>query len=103
MRLRAARGKVTSRMVRVRSVTPLDDFRVRVAFTDGTEREIDLEPYLRGPVFEPLRRDRFAFLALRVDPELGTVVWPNGADICPDVLYEALTPAAWEAPAAAST
>ncbi|HEY8022301.1 MAG TPA: DUF2442 domain-containing protein, partial [Thermoanaerobaculia bacterium] len=64
-------------------------------FTDGSEREVDLAPYLHGPVFEPLKKDREIFRSVRVDDELGTIVWPNGADICPDVLYESLTPAAW--------
>lgn len=40
----------------------------------------DVERYLRGPVFEPLKEDRVLFEAVVVDPELGTVVWPNGAD-----------------------
>ena len=44
-------------LVRIRAVTPLSGFRVRLGFTDGSEREIDLQPYLRGPIFEPLRRD----------------------------------------------
>ena len=83
-------------MVRIRSVVPLEDFQVRLGFTDGTERVIDLAPYLNGPVFEPLKQDREVFRSVRVDEELGTIVWPNGADICPDVLYESLTPAAWE-------
>jgi hypothetical protein len=81
-------------MIRIRSVLPLEDFRVKFTFTDGSEREVDLEPYLRGPVFEPLKKDRETFRSLRVDGELGTIVWPNGADICPDVLYESPTPAA---------
>jgi hypothetical protein len=83
-------------MVRIRSVVPLEGFCVRLGFTDGTERTIDLAPFLRGPVFEPLREDPAVFRAVQVDPELGTIVWPTGADICPDVLYEGLTPAAWE-------
>jgi hypothetical protein len=83
-------------MVRIRSVVPLEGFCVRLGFTDGTERTIDLAPFLRGPVFEPLREDPSVFRAVQVDPELGTIVWPNGADICPDVLYEGLTPVAWE-------
>ena len=83
-------------MIRIRSVTPLEDFNVKLIFTDGTERVVDLAPYLNGPVFEPLRRDPEIFQSVRVDDELGTIVWPNGADICPDVLYESLTPAAWE-------
>jgi hypothetical protein len=83
-------------MVRIRSVVPLDGFSVRLGFTDGSERTFDLTPYLRGPVFEPLKADPAAFRSVQVDPELGTIVWPNGADICPDVLYESLTPVAWE-------
>lgn len=83
-------------MVRIRSVVPLQDFQVRLGFTDGTERTVDLEPYLRGVIFEPLRADPMFFRSVQVDVELGTIVWPNGADIDPDVLYESLTPAAWD-------
>ena len=73
--------------VRIRSVEPLDGFVVRLSFTDGTTREIDLEGELWGPVFEPLRADRELFRQVRVDEELGTIVWPNGADMDPDVLH----------------
>lgn len=79
-------------MVRIKSVEPLDGFRVRLAFTDGTQGETDLGPYLRGPVFEPLLADRDLFCAVRVDPELRTIVWPNGADMDPDVLYDLARP-----------
>jgi hypothetical protein len=82
-----------SRMVRVRSVEVIESFRVRLVFTDATEKEIDLEVFLRGPVFESIRSDPTVFRSVRVDPELGTIVWPNGADIDPDVLYRGLTPA----------
>lgn len=64
-------------------------------FTDGTTRVVDLDPYLRGPVFEPLRRDPALFRQVRVDPVLGTIVWPNDADIDPDVLRWGLRPASW--------
>lgn len=74
-------------MVRVQHVTPLEGFRLRVGFTDGTERVIDIEPFLRGPIFERVRNERAFFEAVELDPELGTIVWPNGADIDPDVLY----------------
>jgi len=80
-------------MVRVNSVQPLSGFRVRLGFTDGTDKEIDLEPYLRGPVFEPIRNDPKIFRAVSVDHRAGTIVWPNGADIDPDVLYLGLKPA----------
>ncbi|MGH8906973.1 MAG: DUF2442 domain-containing protein [Egibacteraceae bacterium] len=74
-------------MVRVSAVERLRGVHVRVAFTDGTERVIDLKPHLWGPVFEPLRKDPALFREVGVDAELGTIVWPNGADIDPDVLH----------------
>ena len=84
-------------MVRVRSVEPLHGFRVRLGFTDGSSKEIDLDQYLRGPVFEPIRKDAKVFREVSVDHRAGTIVWPNGADIDPDVLYLGLKPAWMEA------
>ena len=80
-------------MVRIRAVEPLEKFTVRLHFTDGTQKVMDLEPYLHGPVFEPLRTEPTLFRSVRVDLQLGTIVWDNGADIDPDVLYQNLTPA----------
>lgn len=74
----------------VRTVEHLGSYRLRVSFADGTARVIDLEPKLSGPVgpmFEPLRDVEF-FASATVDPEIGTVVWPNGADLAPDALHE---------------
>ncbi|HEY1512150.1 MAG TPA: DUF2442 domain-containing protein [Gaiellaceae bacterium] len=84
---------MSAQTVRVRSVEPLDGFVVRLSFNDGTTREIDLEGELWGPVFEPLRADRELFRQVRVDEELGTIVWPNGADMDPDVLHGDFEPA----------
>jgi hypothetical protein len=78
-------------LVWVRSVEPLDGFRVRLSFEDGTQRDEDLAIYLLGPVFEPIRNDPTMFRSVRV--EGGTIAWPNGADIDPDVLYYGLKPA----------
>ena len=72
-------------LVRVRAVEVKEDYVLRVSFTDGTTRDVDLAGELWGPMFEPLR-DPHVFRAVRVDPELGTAVWPNGADLDPDVL-----------------
>ncbi len=70
-------------VIGVTSVKVLRGYRVHLTFTDGSEGELDLEPYLWGPVFEPLRRDEQLFRSASVDPEAQTIVWPNGADIAP--------------------
>ncbi len=75
---------------------PLERFTVRLEFTDGTQREVDLEPFLHGPIFEAQRADPTVFRSVRVDPRAGTIVWDNGPDIDPDVLYRGLRPA-WTA------
>lgn len=85
------------RLVRVRAVEPLEGFRVRLGFEDDTQKELDLEPYLHGPTFEPIRSDPVVFRSIKV--EGGTIAWDNGADIDPDVLYYGLTPAWMEGPA----
>ena len=85
--------------VRVRAVEPLEDFKVLITFYNGTRREVDLQPYLRGPIFEVIRNDPAKFRAMRV--EGGTVAWENGADIDPDVLYYGLQPAWADTPAKA--
>ena len=77
----------------VRSVKPLEKFQVLLEFTDGKQKVVDLEPLLRGPIFEPIRQNPELFRAVRVDDELGIIVWENGADIDPDVLYGTHVPA----------
>ena len=78
-------------LVRVRTVKPLTGFVVRLGFEDGTQKEIDLDIYLHGPIFESIRNDPSMFHSVKIDG--GTLTWPNGADIDPDVLYYGLTPA----------
>jgi hypothetical protein len=80
-------------MMRVVQAEPLDGYHLRVGFANGEERDVDVERYLRGPVFEPIRKDRAFFETVTVDEELGVVVWPNGADIDSAVLYGAREPA----------
>jgi hypothetical protein len=66
---------------------PLGGYIVRVRFDDGTAGDVDLSYLLDyGGVFEPLRDAQF-FGKLRADPEAGTIVWPNQADIAPETLY----------------
>jgi hypothetical protein len=74
-------------VVDVVDVTLLGRYVVELTFEDAEVRIIDLEPYLIGPMYEPLRHDYDLFCHVRVDPRAGTIVWPNGADISPRTLY----------------
>jgi len=75
---------------RITAVQPVGPFRLHLRFTDGSEGTVDLAPQLRGRggVFRELQDPAF-FARVSVDVEAGTVVWPNGVDLDPDVLYEA--------------
>ncbi len=65
----------------------LDGYGVHIQFEDGTAADVDLSYLLDyGGVFESLR-DPAYFAQLRADPEAGTIVWPNDADIAPETLY----------------
>ncbi len=72
----------------VTDVQVLGHYRLRLTFADGLVGDVNLS-HLRtsGGVFESLQ-DPECFSQVMVDPELGTVVWPNGADLAPEVLYE---------------
>lgn len=72
-------------------VRPLDGYRLRLRFDDGVEGVVDVSN--RVPfdgVFAPLEDPEY-FRQVRVSEELGTVVWPNGADLDPMVLYRLIT------------
>lgn len=71
----------------VSAVTHLQDFNLRITFSDGSTRVVDLSDQLDGEVFEPLRDPAF-FSAVRINPETGTIEWPNGADFAPEFLRE---------------
>jgi hypothetical protein len=62
-------------------------YRLWLRFNDGAMGEVDLGSRLYGEMFEPLR-DPELFRQVRVDPELDTVVWPNGADFAPEFLHD---------------
>jgi hypothetical protein len=66
---------------------------VWLRFRDGTQGRVDLSSELVGPVFEPLH-DPEMFCQFRVHPEFHTLVWPNGADIAPEVLHRRVRSAA---------
>ena len=80
-------------MLRIVSVHPEEALTVHVLLTDGSERDIDLTPFMWGPVFRPLLADRTLFTQVFVDPISQTLAWPNGADIDADVLLGLEQPA----------
>ena len=71
---------------RVVEVQPLPNRCLWVRFLDGAAGTVDLAQELWGPMFEPLANPE-VFNQVRVDPELETVVWPNGADLALEFLY----------------
>jgi hypothetical protein len=65
----------------------IEGYKIKVSFEDGAVGIIDLDGDLWGEVFEPLK-DLNNFRAFKVDAELQTLVWPTGADLAPEYLYE---------------
>lgn len=65
----------------------IENYTIWLKFDDETERVLDFEPILLGPMFGPLR-DPQLFRQVELDHELGTLVWPTGADIDPTVLHD---------------
>ncbi len=63
------------------------DYTIRVTFDDGSEQVIEFEAILYGPMFGPLREPEI-FNQVKLDSDLGTLVWPTGADIDPTVLHD---------------
>jgi len=65
----------------------VDNYIVRLVFDDKTEQIINFEPILHGPMFGPLRNLEL-FNQVKLDNDSGTIVWPTGADIDPNVLHD---------------
>lgn len=72
-------------MLKVTNVKYIDKYLLWLSFDDGSEGVIDLHSHLKGPMFEPLREIDY-FKQVTVDPELATIVWPNGLDLAPEFL-----------------
>jgi len=69
-------------------VRVLGDYRLSLTFSDGVRGEVDLTNRIvgRGGIFKVLE-DPVFFAQVKLDRELGTIVWPNGADFCPELLH----------------
>ena len=86
-----------SELPRVVEVVHLEELRLRLTFSDGLVRELDFDAVLQGGIFEPLR-DPDAFGEVEVDEIAGTICWPNGVDLDPDVLHGDHEPATGRPP-----
>ena len=77
---------------RITSVRPIQDYRLELTFANGVRAEVDFKSKIvgRGGVFAPLEEFEF-FQQVKVDPEIGALVWPNDVDFDPDVLYSEAT------------
>ena len=71
----------------VKNATYISEYKLLLTFEDGSVKLADLEPHLDGEIFEPLKDVNY-FKTVRVNSELDTIVWENGADMSPDFLYE---------------
>jgi len=75
-------------LIDVTGVRPLENRKLDLTFADGLHAVVDMDRVIKhySGIFAALMDDNY-FRQVRVNPELGTIVWPNGADLCPDVLY----------------
>jgi hypothetical protein len=78
---------MTHPIYRVEGFELVGPYTIRLVFDDRTEQIIDFRPVLAGELYEPLR-DPEMFRQARLDPEAGTLVWPNGADFDPATLHD---------------
>jgi len=80
-------------LVRINDVRPLEGHWVRLWFTDGVVKDVDLSEALAGGgVFDPIYKDHQVFEQVRVNPESRTIEWPGRVDLDPDVLYGTFEP-----------
>ena len=65
----------------------LETYRLELKFEDGLMREIDFSQVLEGELYGPLKDDEL-FAKVQIDPEVKTIIWPNGADFDPTILHD---------------
>lgn len=80
-------GNMDHPIYRVTAIDLMGGYKLRISFDDDSIREVDLEPILAGEIYRPLR-DPAVFASVEIDPEVHTLVWPNGADFDPAILHD---------------
>ena len=78
---------MSDQILHVDSARHVRDYLLDITFDNGTRKTVDLKPLLTGEMFEPLQ-DEDQFRKLTIDPISKTIVWPNGADLAPEALYQ---------------
>ena len=75
-------------LIDVTDVSPMENRKLQLTFADGLQAVINMDEIIKSyiGIFTQLQEDPY-FRLVRVSSDLGTIVWPNGADVCPDVLY----------------
>lgn len=82
-----------SALIKINAVEPLDGYWLRLTFSDGAVKDVDVGEILgRGGVFSAIRADRRVFEQVHVNPETGTIQWPGDVDLDPEVLYGRFEP-----------
>jgi len=71
----------------VKDAAYMSEYKLLLTFEDGVVKLVDMEPYLDGEIFEPLK-DIDYFKTVRLNPDIDTIIWDNEADVSPDFLYK---------------
>jgi len=71
----------------VKKIVKIEGYKITLTFNDNKTKTVDLEKYLDKGIFLPLRKLNY-FNRVQLNKDAGTIVWPNEADFCPDVLYQ---------------
>jgi hypothetical protein len=81
-------------MIRITAVEPREGYWLRLTFSDGSVKDVNLDELVtRGAVFAAIRDDRDLFEQVRLKPDSRTIEWPGEIDLDPDVLYGTHEPA----------
>ena len=75
------------KVLHINTARYIKSYMIEVEFDDGVRKTVDVEPLLTGVMFEPLK-NKSTFSNLTIDPVSRTIMWPNGADLAPEALYE---------------
>ena len=71
----------------IKQAKHIKDYELEITFEDGVRKKVNLQPYLEGEIFQPLKNLDY-FKKVKVSPDIDTIYWDNGADLSPEFLYQ---------------